>query len=78
MLVEKREDFCIYAEDENKNYIVTEFVGDSEKSIEKLIPITIHISDEDTHNSWNNITLRMSRKSLKIFTSLLNEVVKLL
>ena len=77
MISQKKEDFSIYVEDDNHNYISTEFILEHESHLDKKIGLTIKFSAERGVDS-GSYTLWISRENLKSLTLMLNEVVKYL
>ena len=69
---QKKEDFKIYVEDNNGNYISSDYINKSESSLTTIIPFSIKL------NCREKFTLHLDREELKIIIELLNETVKYL
>lgn len=72
----KEEDFRIYVEDDNSNYISSSNVLYSESFVDKRIVFKVSLSKEKTSPIVFN--LQATREEIKSLTAMLNEVVKYL
>lgn len=69
---EKKEDFKIYIEDEDGNYLKSGFICEEEATIDKYITFNINLV------GMSSFGLNLTRPKLKILAKLLNEANKYL
>lgn len=72
MISRKKEDFRIYVEDDDKNWLKTNYILESEENVDKYIDIKINLR---CRPSWD---LRLTREEIKVFQSLFQETIKYL
>lgn len=76
-IVQKKEDFRLYAEKDG-NYISTDFVLQAEEDLSKEISLECKINAENRIESNSRFTLSLSRDEIKVFAELLTDIAKML
>ena len=78
MIAKRKEDYRIYVEDNNKNYLSTDFIIKSTERLDKCIDVTFSLKNEQKSLQDKEFTLHLSIEEIVAMTNLLNECVKLL
>ena len=77
MIVQRKDDYRIYVEDDNKNYLSTAFINKSLEGVNKTIDVYFNLKT-DSFLDDKEITISLTKEQIVIMSNLLNECKNLL
>ena len=78
MIVQKKEDYRIYVEDDDKNWLSTEFVREAENKIHRGITVHFGLNNVQRSIQDNKFDIVLTKEEIIAMSNLFNECKKLL